>query len=232
MIRPHRDNQAPAAITCILFDMDGTLLDSAPGVMDSAARALRAVNAPVPPPRELLKYVGPPMYESFRHSAGLDEATARDALRHYRAAYAETGALQSGLFGGIDSLLDQLGLLRCPMAVATSKVEDQAVRLARAFGIDRHFADICGASDSAGRASKEDVIAESLARLDAQGVDISGAVMVGDRSYDVAGAAAHRIPAIFVSWGYGEPSEAREASAVAQTPGILGRLLSAGVAVR
>jgi phosphoglycolate phosphatase len=115
------------------------------------------------------------------------------------------------------------------MAVATSKVEDQAVRLASALGIDRHFADICGASDAAGRASKEDVIAESLARLDAQGVDISGAVMVGDRSYDIAGAAAHRIPTIFVSWGYGEPSEARGAAAVAQTPDILGWLLSAGV---
>jgi phosphoglycolate phosphatase len=229
MIRPHLDNQAPAAITCVLFDMDGTLLDSAPGVMDSAARALKAVNAPVPPHRELLKYVGPPMYESFRHSAGLDEATARDALRHYRAAYAETGAGQSTLFSGIDGLLDQLDSLRCPMAVATSKVEDQAVRLARTFGIDSHFADICGASDAAGRATKEDVIAESLARLKTQGVDISNPVMVGDRSYDVAGAAVHGIPTIFVSWGYGDPSEAAEAAAVAQTPEILARLLRASL---
>jgi phosphoglycolate phosphatase len=228
MIRPLLFNQAPAAITCILFDMDGTLLDSAPGVLDSAARALKAVNAPVPPHQDLLRYVGPPMYESFRHSAGLDVATAQDALRHYRAAYAETGAQQSSLFDGIDGLLDQLGSVQSPMAVATSKVEDQAVRLARAFGIDRHFADICGASDAAGRASKEDVIAESLVRLKAQGVDISSPVMVGDRSHDVAGAAPHGIPTIFVSWGYGEPSEAREAAAVAQTPEILARLLGAG----
>ncbi len=228
MIRPLLLNQAPAVITCILFDMDGTLLDSAPGVMDSAARALKAVNAPVPPHRDLLTYVGPPMYESFRHSAGLDAATAQEALRHYRAAYAETGAGQSSLFDGIDGLLNQLGSVQSPLAVATSKVEDQAVRLARAFGIDHHFADICGASDAAGRASKEDVIAESLARLKAQGVDISSPVMVGDRSYDVAGAAVHGIPTIFVSWGYGDLSEAAEAAAVAQTPGILARLLRAG----
>ncbi|MDV8149046.1 HAD hydrolase-like protein [Arthrobacter sp. B10-11] len=228
MIRLHLDNQASAAVSCILFDMDGTLLDSAPGVMDSAARALKAVNAPVPPHRDLLTYVGPPMYESFRHSAGLDAATAREALRHYRAAYAETGAGQSSLFDGIAGLLNQLGSVQCRMAVATSKVEDQAVRLARAFGIDRHFVDICGASDAAGRASKEDVIAEALARLKAQGVDISSPVMVGDRSYDVAGAAVHGIPTIFVSWGYGDPSEAAEAAAVAGTPEILGRLLRAG----
>jgi phosphoglycolate phosphatase len=228
MIRPHLGNQAPAAITCILFDMDGTLLDSAPGVMDSAARALKAVNAPVPPYPDLLKYVGPPMYESFRQSAGLDVATAQKALRHYRAAYAETGAEQSSLFDGIDGLLDQLASVRCPMAVATSKVEDQAVRLARAFGIDHHFADICGASDAAGRAAKEDVIAESLARLQAQGIDISSPVMVGDRSYDVAGAATHGIPSIFVAWGYGDPSEGAGAAAVAQTPTVLARLLRAG----
>jgi phosphoglycolate phosphatase len=115
------------------------------------------------------------------------------------------------------------------MAVATSKVEDQAVRMARTFGIDSYFADICGASDAAGRATKEDVIAESLARLKAQGVDISSPVMVGDRSYDVAGAAVHRIPTIFVSWGYGDPSEAAQAAAVAQTPEILARLLRASL---
>jgi hypothetical protein len=73
------------------------------------------------------------------------------ALRHYRAAYAEVGAEQSSLFDGIDGLLDRLGSVQCPMAVATSKMEDQAVWLVRAFGIDRHFADICGASDAAGR---------------------------------------------------------------------------------
>jgi phosphoglycolate phosphatase len=228
MIRLHLDNQAPAAVSCILFDMDGTLLDSAPGVMDSAARALKAVNAPVPPQRDLLKYVGPPMYESFRQSAGLDTATAQEALRHYRATYAETGAELSSLFDGVSGLLEQLASLQCPMAVATSKVEDQAVRLAGAFGIDRHFADICGASDAAGRASKEDVIAESLGRLKVQGVDISSPVMVGDRRYDVAGAAAHGVPTIFVAWGYGDPSEARGAAAVAETPEVLSLLLRAG----
>jgi phosphoglycolate phosphatase len=225
MIRPNLDNKAFSAITCILFDMDGTLLDSAPGVIDSASRALKAVNAPVPPHEELVKFVGPPMYESFRHSAGLDAATAQQALRHYRAAYAETGAEQSSLFDGIDGLLNRLGSVQYPMGVATSKVEDQAVRLARAHGIDHHFADICGASDAAGRAFKEDVIAESLARLKARGVDVSSPVMVGDRSYDVSGAATHGIPTIFVSWGYGDPAEARDATAVAQTPEVLCRML-------
>ena len=107
------------------------------------------------------------------------------------------------------------------MAVATSKVEDQAIRLARMFGIDCHFITVCGASDSEGRASKADVITELLLRLHSKGVDISSPAMVGDRSYDVAGAAIHGIPTIFALWGYGEAEEASQAAAVAASPAAL-----------
>ena len=107
------------------------------------------------------------------------------------------------------------------MAVATSKVEDQATRLAQRFGIEGSFINVCGASDSEGRANKADVIAELLLRLQSEGIDISNPAMVGDRSYDVAGAAAHGIPTIFALWGYGEAEEASEAAAVVPSPEAL-----------
>jgi phosphoglycolate phosphatase len=221
MILPDESQPALKDITCVLFDMDGTLLDSAPGVTSSAAQALIAVGAHVPPPDVLRRFVGPPMVESFRTVSGLDEPTAQQALKHYRAAYADHGAEQSGIYDGIIELLDQLKAAGIPMAVATSKVEDQAERLAQRFGITCHFVNICGASDSEGRADKKQVIAELLHRLESQGIDVSNPVMIGDREYDVTGAAAHGISTIFVSWGYGDAKEASHAVAVASSPEAL-----------
>jgi phosphoglycolate phosphatase len=221
MILPHQTHLTLSDITCVLFDMDGTLLDSAPGVTSSAAYALAAVGAPVPAQDALRRFVGPPMIESFRTVAGLDEPTAQRALQHYRKAYADHGAEQSSLYDGITQLLEQLQSAGIPMAVATSKVEDQAVRLAQRFGIEGHFINVCGASDSEGRATKAEVIAELLLRLRALGIDLSNPAMVGDRSHDVAGAAGHGIATIFVSWGYGEAQEASDAAAVASSPAAL-----------
>ncbi|ALE05622.1 haloacid dehalogenase [Arthrobacter sp. ERGS1:01] len=221
MILPDQSQPTLKDITCIFFDMDGTLLDSAPGVTSSAAQALIAVGAQVPPLDELRRFVGPPMIESFRTVSGLDEPTAKRAIKHYRAAYADHGAEQSSIYAGIIELLDQLKAAGIPMAVATSKVEDQAERLAQRFGITRHFANICGASDNEGRADKKQVIAELLLRLESQGVDVSNPVMIGDREYDVSGAAAHGIPTIFVSWGYGDLGEASHAKAIASSPEAL-----------
>jgi phosphoglycolate phosphatase len=219
MILPQQ--QIPAVVTpfsCVLFDMDGTLLDSAAGVTASAAKALAAVGARVPSPEELRRFVGPPMLESFSGPAGLDEETAQKALKHYRQAYADEGAGQSALYEGIPEMLERLNDAGVPMAIATSKVEDQAIRLARHFGLEHHFVSICGASDRERRATKADVIAELLLRLARAGVDLSHPVMVGDRSYDVDGAASHGIPTIFAAWGYGSATEASAAAFVSSSP--------------
>lgn len=229
MILPQHDRPTLGVITCVLFDMDGTLLDSAPGVTSSAAEALTAVGAPIPSHEVLRGFVGPPMIESFRSVAGLSEPIAQRALRHYRAAYAERGAEQSCLYEGITEVLAEVQRAAIPMAVATSKVEDQAVRLARRFDLAERFISVCGASDSEGRAAKGEVVAEALLRLEAFGADVSNPVMVGDRSHDIAGAASHGIPTIFVSWGYGDAEETAGAAAVAETPrALLSMLLDAG----
>ncbi|MDQ0802091.1 HAD hydrolase-like protein [Arthrobacter sp. SLBN-112] len=219
MILRHQPLQSrTAAFSCVLFDMDGTLLDSAPGVTASAAFALAAVGAPVPPGADLLRLVGPPMLESFRKFLGHDEVLAQRALKHYRQAYADYGAQQSVPYAGIREMLEQLHFAGIPLAVATSKAEDQAVRMARRFGMDHYFTSICGASDQDGRWSKADVIAEVLGRLEDANVDVGGPLMVGDRSYDVAGATVHGMPAVFASWGYGCPGEDVGAILVAASP--------------
>ena len=219
MILRHQPLQRrTAAFSCVLFDMDGTLLDSAPGVTGSAALALAAVGAPVSPDADLLRLVGPPMLESFREILGHDEVLARRALTHYRQAYAETGAQQSVPYPGVREMLEHLRFAGIPMAVATSKAEDQAVLMARRFGLDHYFTAICGASDQDRRWSKAEVIAEGLRRLRTANVDVAAPLMVGDRSYDIAGAAVHGIPAVFASWGYGRAGEGDGAACVAASP--------------
>ncbi|WOH18720.1 HAD hydrolase-like protein [Paenarthrobacter sp. GOM3] len=225
MIRPEHQEPLPERYSCVLFDMDGTLVDSASGVTASAAEALLSVGATIPGPDQLRRFVGPPMIDSFRAVVGLDEDRANEALQHYRVAYARAGALQARLYEGVEGLLQQLHSQDMPMAVATSKVEDQAIRLTRHFGVDHFFSDVCGASDALGRSRKDAVIAESLRRLRSRGVDTSRPVMVGDRIYDIEGAATFRMPAIFALWGYGEPHESVHAIATASSPSELLPLL-------
>lgn len=218
MILRHQPVQSSgAAASCVLFDMDGTLLDSAAGVTASAAQALAAVGAHVPQ-EELLRLVRPPMLESFRERLDRDEVRSRLALKHYRRLYAEQGAQQSAPYAGIRELLEQLRFAAVPMAVATSKAEDQALLMARRFGLDHYFVRICGASDQDRRWTKADVIAELLDRLAAAAVDVSRPLMVGDRSFDVQGAAAHGIPAVFAGWGYGVAEEEAGDAFVASSP--------------
>lgn len=211
--------------TCLLLDLDGTLLDSAPGVIAGAARALRSVGAPVPDATALRAFVGPPMYDSFRHVVGLDEPTARAALVAYRAEYARHGASAAAPYDGIRELLDALARRGLPMGVATSKVEDQAELMTRRFGLAPRLMAVCGVSDAAGRTTKRQVIRACLARLRARGADVRRPLMVGDRAYDIESAAAEGIPAVHVRWGYGGPAESAGGVASVTAPAQLTDLL-------
>lgn len=215
----------PVKPTCLLLDLDGTLVDSAPGIATSVVAALRAVGADVPAPPVLRTFIGPPMYESFRHVLGLDELTARRALQVYRVEYAKTGTLESRPYEGIPALLNALAEAGLPMAVATSKVEDQAERIMRHHGLASRLQTVCGTSDAAGRNSKRAVIRECLRRLRARGVDVSDTVMVGDRRYDIDSATAEGILAIHVRWGYGGTDDSIGAVATADSPEVLAKML-------
>lgn len=211
--------------TCLLLDLDGTLVDSADGITASVAATLTVIGVPVPDTDTLRSFVGPPMYLTFREVLGLDEPTAERALRLYRADYAERGALNSRVYDGVPSLLEMLAAGGFPMGVATSKVEDQAERITEHHGLTTHLTTVCGTSDAAGRAAKRDVIRECLQRMQEQGVDVSRPLMVGDRGYDVLSAAAEGIPAVRVLWGYGTPHESVSAHATVDSPQALARLL-------
>ena len=201
---------ATALWSAILFDLDGTITDSAPGITASLARTFETLGRPVPDAAELLAYVGPPLLDSFRERAGMSDEQAWEAINAYRADY-NGSAIDTAVYPGVAGLLERIHAAGVPLALATSKPESVAVRILENFGLDRYFTVICGATDDESRSAKADVVAEAIRRLTAQGVDVSRSVMVGDRSYDTVGAAANGIPTILVEWGYGSPAEAVDA---------------------
>jgi len=201
--------------SCILFDLDGTITDSAPGIIGRLRRTLEAMGRPVPLPAELVAFVGPPILEGFRDVASMDEAEAKEALVVYRALAAAEGPQgDSTVYPGMLGLIRSLHAAGIPLAITTSKSEVQANRILTHLEVADCFAVICGSSEDETRSAKADVIEEALRRLRAQHVDLSNLVIVGDREHDIQGAAAHGVPAIMVEWGYGSPAEAVGAIAV------------------
>ncbi|HZA08498.1 HAD-IA family hydrolase [Mycobacterium sp.] len=183
----------------VIFDLDGTLTDSARGIVSSFRHALNEVGAPVPEDRDLAgMVVGPPMHQTLR-SMGLGERTEA-AIATYRADYTTRGWILNEVFDEIPQLLADLRAAGVRLAVATSKAEPIAERILEHFGLHEHFEVIAGSSVDGVRSSKADVIAHALSQLEPMPEHV---LMVGDRSHDVHGASHHGIDTIVVDWGYG-----------------------------
>lgn len=211
--------------SAILFDLDGTITDSAPAITSSLARTFALLGRPVPAAAELLAYVGPPMLDAFQEYAGMTRDEAVEAIAVYRAEYHGAAALDTAVYPGVAGLLERIHAAGIPLALATSKPELSAIAILTHFDLAKHFTATVGASADHTRSKKSDIVSEALARLAATGVDTSNTVLVGDRSYDAIGAQAHGIPAILVEWGYGSPAEAAAATAVVHSTDQLGKLL-------
>ena len=211
--------------SAILLDLDGTVTDSAPGITDTLAWTFTQLGMPVPPPDELLRYVGPPLLDSFRDRAGLTLEERERALEVYRERYLDRGAYDSTLYPGMGPLVRDIAAAGIPLSLATSKPETPATLMLEHFTIAEHFDIITGASEDEVRSAKADVVAEALVRLRALDADLSRPVMIGDRIHDIEGAAVHGIPTIAVTWGYGDDEERRNARAIAHDADELRSLL-------
>lgn len=183
----------------VIFDLDGTLTDSAGGIVSSFRHALGQIGVDVPEGDLTSRIVGPPMHHTLS-AMGLGEHTEA-AIAAYRADYTSRGWAMNSLFDGIAPLLADLRAAGIRLAVATSKAEPTARRILAHFGLDEHFEVVAGASIDGTRATKADVLAHALAQLQPLPERV---LMVGDRLHDVEGAAAHGIDAVVVGWGYGQ----------------------------
>ncbi|ORB66226.1 HAD-IA family hydrolase [Mycolicibacterium tusciae] len=182
----------------VIFDLDGTLTDSAQGIVASFRHALDAVGAVAPEGDLAPMIVGPPMHHTLRDMGLGEQADA--AIAAYREDYLDRGWAMNRPFDGIPALLADLRTAGVRLAVATSKAEPTAVRILTHFELDGHFEVIAGASVDGLRATKSEVVKRALAQLEPLPDRV---LMVGDRSHDVEGAAEHGIDTVVVAWGYG-----------------------------
>jgi phosphoglycolate phosphatase len=212
----------------VLFDLDGTLTESGPGIMNSLAYALDAIGRPPLRAAELRRFVGPPLHDSFRDVAGLDDAMTHDAMVAYRRYFVALGMYENSVYPGIVDLLRALRDAGRRLGVATSKPIPYALPIIEHFELRPYFEVVCGPALDGVGAEKAEVVADALASL---GVGASSdVVLVGDRSHDVVGARENGIACIGVLWGYGTRDEltAAGADAIAADVDELAALLGVG----
>ncbi|KQT01032.1 haloacid dehalogenase [Cellulomonas sp. Leaf395] len=195
----------------VLLDLDGTLIDSYPGITGSMTVAFRRCGLPVPTPAELRTFVGPPIGVSLR-AHGVPADRIEEVVRAYREDFAATGMHDATVFDGVPELLADLRAAGCRLAVATSKPEVFAVPICADHGLAPLLDGVFGASLDESD-TKADVIARALA-AESQPASPEGTVMVGDREHDVHGARENGLDCVGVTWGYAAPGELAAAGAV------------------
>lgn len=197
----------------LLFDLDGTLCDTAEGITNAVAVAFRAVGYPPLTYGERLRFVGPPLFDAFREACGMSDSEAHAAHEAFRQYYVAQGIYENSLFDGVVAMLTALRLAGARLIIVTSKPQEQAETVLRRFAIYDLFDCVVGSTLDHSREEKADVIRYALAA--AGGILPECCLMVGDRSYDVLGAAACGIPTVGVLYGYGSREELTRAGAVA-----------------
>lgn len=194
----------------VLFDLDGTLVDSASGIIGSLLAAFDELGLVEERAAVGTHLLGPPLYTTLPRILGDDEVAAR-AVEGYRRHYAATGVYDCDPYPGIDDLLRGLAGSGVRVALATSKAEVYADRIIAHHGWGDLFEVVTGDTLDAARPTKADVVGEALRRLGSPAP--RRPVMVGDRSHDVVGSRTHGVDCLGVSWGYAQPGELAQAGA-------------------
>jgi phosphoglycolate phosphatase len=199
-----------------IFDLDGTLTDSRPGILRSTRYALQRLNEEtgaaiaIPEESALDFMIGPPLRNTFAALVGPDRVEA--LLRLYRERYTKIGLFENAVYDGVLEALEALRAAGFRLFVATSKNEGDARRILDHYRLTKFFAEIYGAQNDGGRAIKSELLGFLLAR-ERIGADPRNVAMIGDRKFDILGAKAVDITAMGALWGYGSREELSEAGA-------------------
>ena len=191
----------------VLLDLDGTIIDSEPGVQSALRHALMTGFGISPTQAELEEFMGPPLSEVLPRVYGLsDPADEQRFFELYCEVYFHGTETEFDVYPGMLNLIRDLHAAGVTVVVATAKPGESAERIVQHAGVADCFAFIAGSASDGSRQDKADVIEHAFAEIEADGSTHS-IVMVGDRALDVHAARAHGVDSITVSWGYAAPGE-------------------------
>ena len=208
----------------IFFDLDGTLTDSAPGIIHSVQYALKKYGIEAEE-NDLRSFIGPPLVHSFQERFGFDHDKALEAVAYYREYFTAGGMFENSVYPGVEEMLQKLKEDGLMLAVATSKPEFFSKQILEHFALTRYFDFIGGAAMDETRTTKVEVLSYALQELQ---VDPAKAVMIGDRENDMEAASLLGTESIGVLYGYGSKEELAHAGAkvFAETPMDICRIIS------
>jgi len=211
----------------VLLDLDGTLIDSQPGIVTSSFAALRALGHDPDESLDMRRFIGPPLEEIMQvllRTYGDDRVD--EAVAAYRRHYGEIGLLGSTLYPGIGAELQKMRQAGLRIYLATSKREVFARRILEHLQLSAYFDGIYGSVPGGELDHKPELLAHILSE---QNLIAPHTVMVGDRQHDIIGAHAVNMRGLGVLWGYGSHNELQAAGAdrlVAETSDLSGTVLS------
>ena len=189
----------------ILFDQDGTLLDSAPGIKRCAQETLLELGMEPPAYADLDYFIGPPLRDCFRLS-NVDEKNIEKAVVIYRKLYADHGKYDASIYPGLISALKQAKEEGFLLFVCTSKNEILAKDILKHFSLDSYFDGVFGSRSDGAKAEKGAIIKRCLGNLGKR----CKAIMVGDTHLDAIGAKENDIPCLIVDFGYGNKEKLKQ----------------------
>lgn len=186
--------------SAVIWDLDGTLLDTSEGVLRSVSYTVKAISGPHLSSGQMEQFIGPPIKQSLMRFCGLDEKTAIRAVKVFRDRYSTVDLLRARVYPGVFSVLRALQRTGVKIGVATYKRADYALRLLQETGIAAYCHSVKGA-DFDNKKTKQDILVECLNELGVH--DLSQAVLIGDSEYDASGAAQANVSFLAVTYGYG-----------------------------
>jgi phosphoglycolate phosphatase len=201
-------------VFAILVDLDGTIINSGPGIIGSYQHALQRMGVDCPPAEDLTWVVGPPSRRSFPKLIGANQ-DVEEAVRLYRAHYEEHGLFNATVYSGMQKALTDLYAIPARLFVCTAKPRSFAERIIKHFGLGHLFEQVYGA-DLGGKFDDKSLLIEHI--MGVEQIEPTRMVMVGDRANDMMAAARHAIPAVGALWGYGDEVELLEAGATVLCP--------------
>lgn len=187
----------------ILFDLDGTVIDSETGIVASMQYAFEQMGVPAPPVERLREWIGPPLRVTFPHAFGTPERVDA-AVAHYLHRFASIGWSEYVPYAGIEEVVRSLTARGYQLGVVTAKILPHARRIVDHLPFGDCFSRVYGPAADGPSSAKQQMIAQALRDFDVSAADT---VMIGDRLYDMEGARANDVRALGAGWGFGSPAE-------------------------